>query len=398
MTDRHSWRWYRAPLWWWVGLRMSALAVGAVITIAAGMWLYFQVDDQRLLRRMPVAERREFEQLRLHPGQNEARLWQLIQKHSPANRFLPGLANPDWIALFVMVCATVPVLVLLGLWTARPLSRQFTRIAEAARSVSHGEFATRVGVTAAAPQELTELANNFNDMTMRLQQYEREVRASSAVLAHELRTPLNAAMGRVQGMLDGVFPLQPAQLQAVHRQLEEINRLISDLYLVSLARAGQLVLEREEFPLRELLAERLGWAAPRLQQAAMVTAWPETTALLVYADRGRTGQLLSILIDNVLRYAAEGKVLEIGARRAGRLVEISVSDRGAGVGEDQLPNMLDRFWRAERSRARDCGGSGLGLAIAAAICQAHGGDLTCSNRQGGGLMVTARLPLRGHER
>lgn len=227
---------------------------------------------------------------------------------------------------------------------------------------------------------------------MRLQQYEREVRASSAVLAHELRTPLNAAMGRVQGMLDGVFPLEAAQLQAVHRQLDEINRLISDLYLVSLARAGQLVLEREEFSLRELLAERLEWAAPRLQQAGMVLLWPEATALTVHADRGRTGQLLSILIDNVLRYAADGKVLEMTARRVGAMVEICVSDRGAGVPEDQLPTMLDRFWRAERSRARDCGGSGLGLAIAAAICQAHGGDLACRNRQGGGLAVTACLP------
>jgi len=381
-----------APLWWWVGLRMSALAVGAVLAIAAGMWLYFQLDDERLLRKMPVAERQEFEQLRLHPKQNEARLWQLIQKQGPANRFLPGLANPDWIALLVMVATTVPVLVLLGLWTARPLSRQFTRVADAARHVSHGDFATRVGVTKAAPQELTELANNFNDMTMRLQQYEREVRASSAVLAHELRTPLNAAMGRVQGMLDGVFPLEAAQLQAVHRQLDEINRLISDLYLVSLARAGQLVLEREEFSLRELLAERLEWAAPRLQQAGMVLLWPEATALTVHADRGRTGQLLSILIDNVLRYAADGKVLEMTARRVGAMVEICVSDRGAGVPEDQLPTMLDRFWRAERSRARDCGGSGLGLAIAAAICQAHGGDLACRNRQGGGLAVTACLP------
>ena len=49
-----------APLWWWVGLRMSALAVGAVLAIAAGMWLYFQLDDERLLRKMPVAERQEF--------------------------------------------------------------------------------------------------------------------------------------------------------------------------------------------------------------------------------------------------------------------------------------------------------------------------------------------------
>ncbi len=111
------------------------------------------------------------------------------------------------------------------------------------------------------------------------------------------------------------------------------------------------------------------------------------------ADRHRLGQVLSILIDNALRYAAAGKLLEIEVHREGTSVQLTLGDRGPGVEPAQLPHLLDRFWRADSSRARHSGGSGLGLAIASAICQAHDGRLVVSNRPGGGLLAGVRLPL-----
>lgn len=266
-------------------------------------------------------------------------------------------------------------------------------MAFAAHRVSDGDFGARAQVVRGAPDELTALADDFNTMSGRLQQYERELRDSSAMLAHELRTPLNAAMGRVQGMLDDVFPREPEQLRLVHRQLEQINRLIGDLHLVSLARAGQLVLEPESVELRELVAERIEWAGPALREAQMTIHYPTHPALRLHADRHRLGQVLSILIDNALRYAAAGKLLEIEVRRDGTGVQLTVGDRGPGVAPAQLPHLLDRFWRADSSRARHSGGSGLGLAIASAICQAHDGQLVVSNRPGGGLLASVQLPL-----
>lgn len=382
------------PLWLWVGLRMSALAVGTVIAIAFGMWLYFHAADARTLGRMPPAVREEVILLRADPEANQARLWQILTRYDDIRSYQPGLANPDWLMLIVMVATAVPVIVLLGLWASRPLSSQFTLVAQAARRVSEGDFSVRVHAVRAAPDELSALAGDFNDMSTRLQQFEREVRDSSAMLAHELRTPLNAAMGRVQGMLDEVFPLEEEQLRSVHRQLEQISRLVSDLHLVSLARAGQLALELDEFPLRELIAERLEWAAPQLQQAGIATVWRGAAGVRLHADRDRIGQVLSILIDNVLRYAAVGASLEIEVEQGAAGVLLTVSDRGPGVPPEQLTPMRDRFWRAEHSRARHSGGSGLGLAIALAISQSHGGDLVCRNRAGGGLSVALRLPLK----
>ena len=188
--------------------------------------------------------------------------------------------------------------------------------------------------------------------------------------------------------------MEQDQLGAVLRQLVQINRLVGDLHLVSLARAGQLPLELDSFPLDEVIVERLEWAAADLAQAGIRPVVSNATRIWLYADRDRIGQVLTILIDNVLRYAVRGKVLEIDAYSASSGTVITVADRGPGVAEAYLPNMQDRFWRAETSRARHSGGSGLGLAIAAAVCRAHGGELECGNRSQGGLIVSVHLPDR----
>lgn len=380
------------PLWRWVGIRMSALAVFTVIAIAFGMWVRFAIEDSILLRKLPPDTRHEVITLRLHPHANEARLWQLFARYYDVMDFLPGLANRDWWLLGALIAGSIPLIVLGGLLASRPLSRQFSNVADAARRVSEGDFSARANVVPGAPDELAGFAMDFNSMTTKLQQYEREVRESSVMLAHELRTPLNAAMGRVQGMLDQVFPNSDEQLRMVHRQLEQINRLVGDLHLLSLARAGQLVLERDAFPLEELISERVAWVAPQLQGAGITPEIDVPKEIIAYGDRDRIGQVLSILIDNALRYAVSGKSLSIGVTDSTSYLCISVNDRGPGVEPALVPQMIDRFWRAESSRARHWGGSGLGLAIASAICQAHGGTLEIANREQGGICVRMSFP------
>jgi len=373
-------------------MRMSALAVGTVITIACAMWLRFAVVDWEVTSHMSPAMREHVQQLMRQPRENVNELWPVLQHYYDITYVLPGLANRDWLLLAAMIAVAIPVLVACGLLASRSLSRQFTHVAHAARQVAKGDFSSRALVEHCAPGELAGLATDFNDMTSRLEQYEREIRESSAMLAHELRTPLNAAMGRVQGVLDEVFPYDAQQLQLVLRQLEQINRLVGELHLLSLARAGQLHLELEEFALHELIEERLHWSALPLQEAGMAVRFDVPPELYVRADRQRLGQVLSILIDNAIRYAAGGHALDINARASTDGVQIALRDYGAGVPDEQLPRVFDRFWRAESSRARHSGGSGLGLSIAYAICKSHGGTLGVENLPGGGLQVTIRLP------
>ncbi|MER2020428.1 MAG: ATP-binding protein [Stenotrophomonas sp.] len=366
--------------------------MGAVICVAAGMWLHFQVKDARVLSQVPAPEQAELRRLVKDPAQDEPRLWALFQKYYDIEYMLPGLRNPDWLALLILMLWSVPFIFILGFWGSRPLTRQFSVIARSARQVAEGDFSARALVSPGAPEELVVLAEDFNEMSSRLERLEREVKESSAMLAHELRTPLNAAMGRIQGIVDDVFPHSSDQLLLVHKQLEQINRIVGDLHLLSMARAGALSLEQERFQLAELVLERLRWVQDDLLDAGIVSEIDLDPLLEIDADRLRVGQVVTILMDNLLRYAASGKQMHVRLKVIGRNAELTIADRGPGVPEEDLPKIQDKFWRADRSRARHSGGSGLGLSIASAICVAHGGSLLVQRREGGGLETIVALP------
>ncbi len=382
------------PLWRWVSTRVVVLVIGTAITVGFCMWLRFAVWNAIVVRRMPDPVRIEFQHLLADPHHDQHRLLQIIDQYYGLDYVYPEIANADWWTLGGLLLTAMPVILLLGWWMSRPASRQFSHVAHAARQVARGDFSTRASVIERAPEELTHLALDFNAMIAKLEQYEREIQDSSAILAHELRTPLNAAMGRLQGMIDGVFAPEPEQLLMIMRKLEQLNRLVADLHLLSLARAGQLVLDKSQFHLNEMISECLSWAAPQIERIAMRVNQRIDPALMVEADRNRLRQVFSILIDNTLRYAADGGQLDVDAFISNDCVTTEFSDRGCGIDPKDLARIFDRFWRAESSRARHSGGSGLGLSIASAICIAHGGSITAVNRGGGGAAVRVSLPIR----
>lgn len=372
---------------------MSMLAIGAVIVIAFCMWLHVTVTDWITLHAIPENVRMELQQLQAEPALNISRLRELFVQYYPTDYMLPGIANQEWWLLAGLVGVAIPVIIFLGFLFSRPLSSQFSLIAKGARQVARGDFKTRLPTIDHGPDELQSLVRDFNTMTTQLERYELEVSESSAMIAHELRTPLNAAMGRVQGMIDEVFPSDLAQLKMVSRQLNQLNTLVNDLHLLSLASAGQLVLNKTSFSLEKLVTERLDWFATQLQQAGIEVALDIPSALKLSADRDRIGQVVNILVDNVLRYSAQGGELHITARTIGGQVELAFADRGPGFGEDNLEQVFDRFWRAERSRARYSGGSGLGLSIARAICLEHAAVISAQNRPGGGSVIRLMIPV-----
>ncbi len=389
---RHFFRHRQKPLWHWVGMRMSMLAVGAVIVIAFCMWLHVTVSDWLTLQAMPAEVRMEFLRLQAEPTLDMVKLRELFFAYYPIENLLPGIANKEWWVLAALVLIAIPIIIFFGFLFSRPLSSQFSSIARGARQVAQGDFKTRLPMSAKDPDELQALVSDFNTMTTQLGRYELEVSESSAMIAHELRTPLNAAMGRIQGMIDEVFPRDLAQLEMVHRQLGQLNKLVSDLHLLSLASAGQLTLDKTEFSLEKLVVERLGWFATPLDEAGVVVTIDIPRKLTVNADRDRIGQVVNILVDNALRYSATGgELLVVGRASAGRM-ELTVSDRGPGFGPENLEQVFDRFWRAERSRARYSGGSGLGLSIARAICLEHDGTIEVRNRPGGGSVIRLEIP------
>lgn len=378
-------------LWRWICIRILALAIGSVIVIAFCMWLRFAIENLWVLHHMSPALRAEFYVLRDNPELNLARFHQIVDAGWGARYSDPSIASADWIMVSILVVVVIPFIVFFGLKAARPLSSQFSELAQVAKAVARGDFSTRARSVKYAPSELVQFTDDFNAMMLQLSRYERELRASHVAMAHELRSPLTAAVGRLQGMLDEVFQPEPRQLQMVMKQLLHLNRLIDELHLLSLADAGQLNLDKTPVDLTELLRERAAWLSPQTTPIGFDIRLGQSSVCSYTGDPFRLGQVFTILMENALRYAAEGQRLEINLVKRHEGYDVIFEDFGPGVGSEFLPLMFERFTREEASRARHSGGSGLGLSIARAVCEAHGGSIRADQKAQGGLIITLTL-------
>jgi len=392
-ADEESARGKDNSLWGWIYRRLLSLVIGCVAVIAFCMWLRYFVTNIWIAHDMPEVVKAEFALLQEHPERDPVRYHQIIDTWYGLSYSDPSIGTSDWVLLFALVAVAAPIMFIITLRSVRPISVHISRLAAVARAVTHGNFGVNTFIPPRLPDELKRLTEDINVMSGQLLRYEKELKASNVALAHELRSPLTASIGRLQGMLDGVFEPSQTQLNMVMRQLQDLNRLVDDLHLLSLADAGQLHLNKTECNVAELVREKIAWVKPRLLESGMDVTVLGQSQTFCRADPFRLGQVLTILLDNALRYAADGKKVEMDYWLENEKVFITCSDRGPGVSEDFMQNLFVRFSRADASRSRHSGGSGLGLSIAAAICQAHGGSLTAHKNQSGGLTFEIIIPV-----
>ncbi|HNT25056.1 MAG TPA: ATP-binding protein [Anaerolineales bacterium] len=286
---------------------------------------------------------------------------------------------------------------LLALLMAYTLLRPIHNLTRAARQLAQGDLSQRVPQRGKG-DELNTLGMAFNQMADSLQQAEQARRAMTADIAHELRTPLSVQRANLEAMQDGLYPLNAESLQPVLEQNLLLSRLVDDLRTLALADAGQLTLERVPTDFPALVGRVVGRfqaqaAAHRIN--LVYTPGPAPAPVQLLLDPMRIEQVLNNLLSNALRHTPDGGRIELDLSAEGGAapgsIRLAVHDSGAGIPSESLPHLFERFYRADKSRARQEGGSGLGLTIARQLAQAHGGDLTAANHPQGGAVFTLSL-------
>lgn len=273
------------------------------------------------------------------------------------------------------------------------LVRPLRALQQASRRIAMGDLNARVPAREAG--ELGEVAQAFNRMAEALAQAAQQRRQMLADIAHELRTPLGILQGHLEALMDGVLPLELEQIAQIHDEVRYLARLVEDLRLLTLAEAGQLRLNREPVDLKRLIEEAVDGIALQAAEKGIHLEVQLPEALPpVLADPIRLRQVLMNLLTNAVRYTPPGGRVTVEARDLGRAVQVSVRDTGVGIAREDLPHVFDRFYRAEKSRARSDGGSGLGLAIVKHLVEAHGGRVGVESAPGKGAHFFFTLPSR----
>jgi K+-sensing histidine kinase KdpD len=213
-------------------------------------------------------------------------------------------------------------------------------------------------------------------------------------VSHDLRTPLAAITGAATTLRDddGLSATTRAELlDAVCDEAERLERLLANLLDMTRLDAGAVTLKRDWIPLLEIVSGALVRVEARLPAHRVAVAIPEDLPL-VSVDAVLMEQLFVNLLENAAKYTPSESPVEIQADRRGDVVEVYVSDRGAGISVDALESVFERFTRGPHP---GIGGVGLGLPIARAIAVAHGGRLGAMVRPGGGTRFRLVLPLVG---
>lgn len=281
---------------------------------------------------------------------------------------------------------------ILGLLFSRTLTRPLNRLVVAARAIAAKDLTQRV--EPGGTVEVANVAHAFNDMADSLQKAEELRRNMVADVAHELRTPLSVMQGTLTAQLDGVFPLDLEETAKLYDETRLLSRLVDDLRELAQVEAGQLPLNLGAIDLKLVIATTVnafdGAAAEK--QVHLHDAAADQLPL-VTADSERVAQVLRVLISNALRHTPASGTITIAAAPLADRLEVSVHDTGEGIAPAELPYVFDRFWRGDKSRARETGGSGLGLAIARQLIEAQNGSIGVESNIGQGSRFWFRLPI-----
>jgi two-component system OmpR family sensor kinase/two-component system sensor histidine kinase BaeS len=291
------------------------------------------------------------------------------------------------ISVFLALLAAVLVALL-----SRRIVTPLAEVIAASRAVTAGKLDARVQVQ--GTQDLLVLTDSFNQMAATLERNDRERRDLLADIAHELRTPISAIRGRLEGMLDGIYPADQHHISLALKANYLLERLVEDLRLLTLAESRQLPFEKKGTDLKALAVHSLEmFSAEAQEKDIQLQFMPAPGDFIVTLDPQRTEQVIGNLLGNALRYTPSGGKVWLSLEKTDTTITVTICDNGTGIHEADLPYIFYRFWRKDKSRARHTGGSGLGLAIAKQLIEAQGGTISAENLPEGGLKVKVTFQM-----
>jgi two-component system, OmpR family, sensor kinase len=275
--------------------------------------------------------------------------------------------------------------------------------------VAMGSHARRIGATNLherlpvlnANDELGQLATIFNDLLERLDQSFERQRRFIADASHELRTPLAILRGEAEVAISqlGRKPEDYLEsLRILHEETARLIKIVEDLFTLTRADSGQYPIVQKNVYLEEVVAECAHSARTLARKKNIELSVDASSECLVRGDQALLRRMILNLLDNAIKYTAEGGRAEIACRAAATGVEVHVTDTGPGIPTELHSRIFERFFRADPARSRSGreGGAGLGLSIALWIAQAHHGrlELVRSNAVGSHFAVYLPVPAR----
>jgi len=242
----------------------------------------------------------------------------------------------------------------------------------------------------------------FHDIT-ELRRLEKIRKDFVANVSHELRTPLTSIKGYVEALLDGGKDDPETAvnfLSIILKQSDRLNLILEDLLELSKIESGSVSFKEDPLDLRSLIERTLSMIKPIADKKGhQLLSRIDDHLPPIAGDEGRLVQVLTNLLDNAVKYTPEKGTITVAAQTLADTsftptIELTVTDTGMGIPEQDRPRVFERFYRVDKARSRELGGTRLGLAIVKHIVEGHGGQVWVEGNQPQGSRFVVRLPVR----
>ena len=299
--------------------------------------------------------------------------------------------------LSIGVCTLIGIAILTmvyfsNLYFVRSIVEPLASINETARLIADGSYG--IQIEKKFDDEIGELTDTINDMSLKIKQSEKTQSEFISSVSHELRTPLTAITGWAETIQSGELK-DPGDVRKgmdiIVSEAHRLTNMVEELLEFSRIEDGRFTLSVEPLDLKAELEDAVYTYREFFRKEGIALEYTECPEEMIpiSGDPGRLRQVFCNLLDNAAKHGGSGKRIDVSIAQEGREGVIRIRDYGPGIPPEELPHVKYKFYKGS-SKAR---GSGIGLAVCEEIITRHEGTLDIGNAEGGGCLVTIRLPI-----
>ena len=297
----------------------------------------------------------------------------------------------------IIIVILVVTAAILMLWIYAGISVPLNKLRNATHKIAEGNLNFTMEVT--GEDEISDLCRDFEEMRKRLLEsteqkleYDQESKELISNISHDLKTPLTAIKGYVEGIMDGVADTPEKMdryIRTIYNKTNDMDRLINELTFYSKIDANRIPYTFNKINVKNYFEDCVEEMGIELESKGFAFSYKNEVddSVEVIADAEQIKRVINNIDSNSVKYMDKSDPrIDIRVKDVGDFVQIEIEDNGRGIGTKELPNIFERFYRADASR-HSAGGSGIGLSIVKKIIEDHGGKIWASSTLGKGTVM-----------
>ena len=314
-----------------------------------------------------------------------------------ASGIVPEFRNFLYDMAAIIIIILVVTAAILMLWIYAGISVPLNKLRNATHKIAEGNLNFTMEVT--GEDEISDLCRDFEEMRKRLLEsteqkleYDQESKELISNISHDLKTPLTAIKGYVEGIMDGVADTPEKMdryIRTIYNKTNDMDRLINELNFYSKIEANRIPYTFSKINVKNYFEDCVEEMGIELESKGFAFSYKNEVEddVEVIADAEQIKRVINNIISNSVKYMDKSDPkIDIRVKDVGDFVQIEIEDNGRGIGTKELPNIFERFYRADASR-HSAGGSGIGLSIVKKIIEDHGGKIWASSTLGKGTVM-----------